>query len=172
MSMLRTAVAIFKGPQQTKEAIEEIQGESLANSKISVVVRSEYLHQGEFREEIAHELAYYPSEINLDQFDAWLVQAPPFIVPNIGEVVAAGPLASQLMHQPKGRGLVEELFTYGLSEIRARHYEHEVRTGHWFVLIQTEHEKINSVCNTLRNYGGKDIEIWNKELDHPIYPHS
>ncbi|HBW35527.1 hypothetical protein [Desulfosporosinus sp. BICA1-9] len=168
--MLKTAIAIFKGPQQTKEAIEEIQGESLANSKISVIVRSEYIHQGEFREEIANELAYYPSEINLDKFNAWLVQAPPFVVSDLGEVVVAGPLASQLMHQPQSRGLNEALFSYGLSETRARHYEHEVRTGHWLVLIQTSHEKINSVANALRSFGGRDIEIWNKEIEHPIYP--
>ncbi len=168
--MRKTVIAIFKGPQQTKEAIEEIQGESLANSKISLIVRSEFIHQGEFREEIANELAYYPSEINLDKFNAWLVQAPPFIVPNLGEIVVAGPLASELMHQPQGRGLVEVLLIYGLSEIRARHYEHEVRTGHWLVLIQTNHEKINSVANALRSFGGRDIEKWNTEIEHPIYP--
>ncbi|MHB8074891.1 hypothetical protein [Desulfosporosinus fructosivorans] len=168
--MRKTAIAIFKGPQQTKEAIEEIQGESLANSKISVIVRSEFIHQGEFREEIANELAYYPSEINLDKFNAWLVQVAPFNVPNLGEVVVAGPLADQLMHQPQGRGLVEVLLIYGLSEIRARHYEHEVRTGHWLVLIQTSHEKINSVANALRSFGGRDIEKWNTEIEHPLYP--
>ncbi|TGE37741.1 hypothetical protein E4K67_13580 [Desulfosporosinus fructosivorans] len=168
--MRKTAIAIFKGPQQTKEAIEEIQGESLANSKISVIVRSEFIHQGEFREEIANELAYYPSEINLDKFNAWLVQVAPFNVPNLGEVVVAGPLADQLMHQPQGRGLVEVLLIYGLSEIRARHYEHEVRTGHWLVLIQTNHEKINSVANALRSFGGRDIEKWNTEIEHPLYP--
>ena len=168
--MRKTAIAIFKGPQQTKEAIEEIQGESLANSKISVIVRSEFIHQGEFREEIANELAYYPSEINLDKFNAWLVQVAPFNVPNLGEVVVAGPLANQLLHQPQGRGLVEVLLIYGLSEIRARHYEHEVRTGHWLVLIQTSHEKINSVANALRSFGGRDIEKWNTEIEHPLYP--
>ncbi|KUO70437.1 MAG: hypothetical protein APF81_08300 [Desulfosporosinus sp. BRH_c37] len=168
--MRKTAIAIFKGPQQTKEAIEEIQGESLANSKISVIVRSEFIHQGEFREEIANELAYYPSEINLDKFNAWLVQVAPFNVLNLGEVVVAGPLAHQLLHQPQGRGLVEVLLIYGLSEIRARHYEHEVRTGHWLVLIQTSHEKINSVANALRSFGGRDIEKWNTEIEHPLYP--
>jgi len=168
--MRKTVIALFKGPQQTKEAIEEIQGESLANSKISLIVRAEFIHQGEFREEIANELAYYPSEINLDKFNAWLVQAPPFVVQNLGEVVVAGPLASELMHQPQGRGLVEVLLIYGLSEIRARHYEHEVRTGHWLVLIQTNHEKINSVANALRSFGGRDIEKWNTEIEHPIYP--
>lgn len=168
--MRKTVIALFKGPQQTKEAIEEIQGESLANSKISVIVRAEYLHQGEFKEEIANELAYYPSEINLDKYNAWLVQTPPFEVPNLGEVVVAGPLASDLLHQPKGRGLVEVLLIYGLSEIRARHYEHEVRTGHWLVLIQTEQEKLNSAANALRSFGGRDIEKWNTEIEHPIYP--
>ncbi len=168
--MRKTAIAIFKGPHQTKEAIEEIQGESLANSKISVIVRSEFIHQGEFREEIANELAYYPSEINLDKFNAWLVQVAPFNVPNLGEVVVAGPLANQLLHQPQGRGLVEVLLIYGLSEIRARHYEHEVRTGHWLVLIQTSQEKINSVANALRSFGGRDIEKWNTEIEHPLYP--
>lgn len=168
--MSRAVVAIFKGPQQTKEAIEEIQGESLANSKISVVVRSEFLHQGSIHEEIADELAYTPPEINLDKYNAWLVQAPPILLPNLGEVVAAGPLANDLMHCPQGQGLVETLLSYGLSEDRARHYEHEVRTGHYFVCIETEQEKVNSVANCLQCYGGRDIEKWNKELSHPLYP--
>lgn len=165
----RSVIAVFKGPQQTKEAIEEIQGESLANSFISVLVRSEYLHQGSFKEEIANELAYHPSEINLDLFNAWLVQAPPMNIPNLGECVAAGPLANDLLHRPHGQGLLEALLSYGLSEERARHYEHEVRTGHYLVLIETEQEKVNSVANALQKFGGRDIEKWNKELDHPLY---
>ena len=168
--MKKTVVGIFKGPQQTKEAIEEIQGESLANSKISVIVRTEYLHQGEFKEEIANELAYYPSEINLDKFNAWLVQAQPFEVPDLGEVAVAGPLAKQLLNQAKDRGLAEALMTYGITNERARHYEHEVRTGHWLVLIQTNHDKQNSVANALKAFGGKDVEKWTSEIDHPIYP--
>lgn len=168
--MLRTIVAVFKSPVQTKEALEEIQGESLANSRISLVVRHEYLHQSNVKEEIASELAYYPTEKNLDAFNSWLVQAPPLNIPNLGEVLAAGPFANVLMRLPKGAGLSDALLGYGLSGERARHYEHEVRTGHYLVLIQTEHEKANSVANTLQCYGGRDIEKWNKELQHPIYP--
>lgn len=166
---MRSVLAIFKGPQQTKEAIEEIQGESLANSFISVLVRSEYLHQGSFKEEIANELAYHPSEINLDLFNAWLVQAPPMNIPNLGECVVAGPLANDLLHKPHGQGLVEALLSYGVSEESARHYEHEARTGHYLVLIQTEQEKVNSVANALQKFGGRDIEKWNKELNHALY---
>jgi hypothetical protein len=168
--MRSTAIAIFKGPQQTKEVIDKILGESLANSKVSVIVRTEYIHQGEFHEEIANELAYYPSEINLDKFNTWLVQAPPIDVPNLGQVVVAGPLASQLMHQSQGKGLADALYHYGLTEIRARHYEHEVRTGHWLVLVQTSHNQVNSVANTLHSFGGRDIEKWNTNIGHPIYP--
>lgn len=165
----RSVLAIFKGPQQTKEAVEEIQGESLANSYISVIVRSEYLHQGSFNEEIANELAYHPAEINLDRFNAWLVQSPPIDVPNLGNCVVAGPLANDLLHRPHGQGLGEALLSYGLSEERVRHYEHEVRTGHFLVLIETEQEKVNSVANALQHFGGRDIEKWNKALDHPLY---
>lgn len=165
----RSVIAIFKGPQQTKEAIEEIQGESLANSFISVLVRSEYLHQGNIKEELANELAYHPAEINFDLFNAWLVQAPPIDIPNLGECVIAGPLANDLLHRPHGQGLGEALLSYGISEERARHYEHEARSGHFLVLIQTEQEKVNSVANALQKFGGRDIEKWNKELDHPTY---
>lgn len=167
--MLKTVVGIFKSPIQTKEALEEIQGESLANSKISVVVRQEYLRQGNVKEEIASEIAYYPVEKNLDQFNAWLVQSPPIDVPNLGIVLAAGPIANVLTHLPAGMGFEEALRGYGLSDIRARHYENEIRTGHYFVLVQTEQEKVNSVANTLQCYGGRDIEKWNKEILHPMY---
>lgn len=67
------------------------------------------------------------------------------------------------MHRPHGQGLAEALLSYGLSEERAHHYEHEVRTGHYFVCIETEHEKVNSLANCLQCYGGRDIEKWKKE---------
>jgi len=167
--MSKTAIAIFKGSQQMKGAIQEIQGGSLANSKISVMIRSQFIHQGEFREEIANELAYHPNDVSSDIFNAWLVQAPPFDVLNLGEVVVAGPLANELMHQAQGRGLVEALVGYGLSEMRAKHYEQEVRVGHWLVLIQTDQEKINKLANTLSSYGGRDIEKWSTKIEHPIH---
>ncbi|MHB1652273.1 MAG: hypothetical protein ACYCVD_07310 [Desulfitobacteriaceae bacterium] len=168
--MLRTIVALFKGSVQTKEAVEEIQGESLANSKISVLIRQEFLKQRNVTEEIASEIAYYPVEKNLDLFNAWLVQSPPIEVFNLGQVLAAGPLANVLTHLPAGNGLAEALMGYGLTDTRAHHYEHEVRTGHYLVLVQTEQEKTNSVANTLQCYGGRDIEKWNKEINHPLYP--
>lgn len=168
--MLRTIVAIFKSPIQTKEAVEEIQGESLANSRISIVVRQEYLRKNNVQEEIASELSYYPVEKNLDNFNAWLVQAPPFHLENLGQVLAAGPLAQVLISLPQGAGLTDALLSYGLSGERARHYEHKVRSGRYLVLIQTDHEKMHSVANTLQCYGGRDIETWNKELEHPLYP--
>lgn len=167
--MLKTIIATFRGPQQTKEAVEEIQGESLANSRISVVVRSNYLHQGDFQEEYAHELLI-PVEKTFDRFNAWLVLAPPFSVPDLGEIVAAGPLAGELMKQPQGHGFAHALLKYGLTEERAFHYEHKVRSGHFFVLIQTEHEKANSVANALQNFGGQEVEKWSKEIEHPTYP--
>jgi len=169
IKMLRTVLAVFKGPHQTKEAIEEIQGESLANSYISVIVRAEYLQQRNFHEEIANELSYVPTEINLDRFNAWLVQAPPMDIPNIGKCVVAGPLANELLHNQEGKGLADALLTYGLSEERARHYEYEVRSGHFLVLISTEQEKVNSVANALQKFGGRDIEKWSKTLDHPLH---
>jgi hypothetical protein len=169
IKMLRTVLAVFKGPQQTKEAIEEIQGESLANSYISVIVRSEYLHQRDFKEEIANELAFVPTEINLDRFNAWLVQAPPMDIPNLGKCVVAGPLANELLHGQADQGLADALLTYGLTPERARHYEYEVRSGHFLVVITTEQEKVNSVANALQKFGGRDIEKWNRELDHPLH---
>lgn len=168
--MYRSVIAVFKSSQQTKEAIEEIQGESLANSCISVVVRTEYIHQGSFKEEIATELAYAPTEINLDQFNAWLIQTPPINVPDLGEVVAAGPLGNELLHHPKGQGLAEALVTYGLTEERAKNYENMVRMGYYLVLIQTEHEKVNSVANALEKFGAHEVEKWSKTIDHALNP--
>ncbi|CAA7602054.1 Hypothetical protein DEACI_2726 [Acididesulfobacillus acetoxydans] len=168
--MLRTVVAVFKGPAQTKEALEEIQGESLANSKISLVVRQDFLRQRNFAEEIASELSYRPVEKNLDLFNAWLVQAPPFDIPNLGVTLAAGPIANTLSHLPDGAGLADALLSHGLSGERARHYEHEVRTGHYLVLVETEREKVNSVANALSSFGGRDVEKWSKELEHPLFP--
>ncbi|NMA69386.1 MAG: hypothetical protein GX958_08210 [Desulfitobacterium sp.] len=169
--MPRTIIAVFKGPQQVKEAVEEIQGESLANSKISLIVRTDYLHQDSYSEEFANELTIGSTEIDFEHLNGWLIHSPPTYIPNLGECIIAGPLADELLHGRKSQGLADALITYGLSPERARHYEHKVRRGHHLVLVTVSQEKVNSVANTLQGFGGRDIEKWSKDLDHPLHIH-
>lgn len=169
--MARTIIAVFKGPQQVKEAIEEIQGESLANSKISLIVRTDYLHQGSFGEEYANELTVGPTEMDFEQFSGWLIHSPPTNIPDLGKCIIAGPLADELLHGREGQGLADTLITYGLSPERARYYENKVRRGHHLVIVTVSQEKANSVANTLQGFGGRDIEKWSKDLGHPLHIH-
>ena len=167
--MLINIISTFKGQQQAKEALEEIRISSLANSKISVLTRTASMDQT-FSEEFASELTYVLSEPSLENFNGWLVFTEPFNLVNIGEVVAAGPLANELIHGAENKSLSDHLLHHGLSDQRASYYEEKVRDGHYLILVETDSDKDSATANTLTRYGGRDIEKWHKELDHPIYP--
>lgn len=159
--MRRAVLAVFKYLAQTKEAIEELRNESLSNNYISVVVPSRSLYGGEYKEEFAAELTAFPPEKSLAIFDGYLVQSGPVELPNLGEVLAAGPFAGTLL-QEKDKGLSGNLANFGVSEDHARRYEQEVRDGKILLIVESDNEKINEIANCLYCYGGREVEKWSR----------
>lgn len=167
--MRRAVLALFKSLTQSKEAIEELRKESLANSYISVVVPSRSLYTEKFKEEFASELTAFPAEKSLGIFDGYLVQSGPIELPDIGEVLAAGPFAGNLLHETE-KGVSGNLANFGVSEKVANHYEQGVRDGKILVIVESDQSKINEIANVLTSYGGREVEKWSRTTNSPTYP--
>ncbi len=166
--MRRSVIGVFKSPNQAKQAIEEIRGESLANNYISVVVRSRTLYSDDHKEEFAQELTRFPAEKMLGIFNGYLVQSGPIELPGIGEVMAGGPLAGSLV-QETDKGLAGNLANYGLTHEHAVHYEREVLDGNVLVVVEADSDYINEIANHLYTYGGRQIEKWSRTTNSPTY---
>jgi hypothetical protein len=166
--MRRAVIGVFKSLDQAKEATVEIRGESLANNYISVVVRSRTLYSGKHQEEFAQELTRFPAEKMLGIFDGYLVQSGPIELPEVGEVMAGGPLAGALVQETE-KGLAGNLANYGVTKDHANHYEQAVKDGRVLVVVEADSDYINEIANHLYTYGGRQIEKWSRTTNKPTY---
>lgn len=79
------------------------------------------------------------------------------VIPGIGPLVAAGPIAGLLSGAATG-GIAGGLIDWGIPEKRGKHYEGEVRKGKTLVTVRTSDDKIGDAAGIMRNFGAKDVE--------------
>ncbi len=160
--MRGAVLGVFNSLIQARQAVEKIRRESPPNNYISVVVRSRTLYSGAHREEFAQELTLFPAEKILGIFDGYLVQSGPMELPGLGEILAGGPFAGELL-QEKERGLSGNLASLGLlPPEHTSDFEQQVRDGSILVIVEADGEHANAIANHLHSFGGRQIEKWSR----------
>lgn len=145
--MRRTVIGVFKSLEQAEKALREIEALGYANNQISVVVNKDGI---------------------LHNFDGFLVQADNIELPEIGTVIAGGPLAGALIQGDKS--LAEALSYYGVSGERGAQIENLVDEGWVLAVIETNNAKAGEVANILNGYGAHRVEKWSKSINKPLTP--
>lgn len=159
--MKRTVVSLFEHLEDAERAIKLIDPQ-MAYAHISIVVKNN-------RKNPDLEASMSAYETRLHSMDGVLVQSPVIDVPQLGKVVAAGPLAGALMQDDKG--LSDSLIYSGVNARAAQDYEDKVRKGHTLVVIGSDTSKTNEIANLLLQHGAYDVKKWSENLDHPLYPY-
>lgn len=168
--MRRTITGLFKSLEHTVNAIREIEGRGLANNQISLVAKTQLNNQESFYAEYAADLTAPGAENVFGHLNDVLVQTPKFEVEDLGEIAAAGPLGGILMREAD-TGLASALVSaYGVTSDRAHYLTEQVKEGRILTVIQTNNVKASEVANVIGDYGAKEVELWNKNLDHPTHP--
>lgn len=160
MSIKKTVLAIFPSFPPAARAVRTVDAKRLANSEISLLVKT----PSPFREEVGEEL--FPK----DNLSGVLVGGNTFDLPEIGPVMALGPLAGFLQKHPE-HGISRALINYGLTESKADFFARGVMDGQTLVLCETNNDKANNLANILEENGGDFVEKWNKHVHRPEYPH-
>lgn len=170
--MRRTITGLFKSLEHATNAIREIEGRGLANNEISLVATTSYQNVENFYSDYAADLTAPGGENVFSHLNDVLVQTPKFEVVDVGEIAAAGPLGGTLMRE-QDTGLASALISrYGVISDRAHTISDEVRLGKILAVIETNNVKANEVANLIGDYGAREVEVWNKNLDHPTHPHT
>jgi len=85
------------------------------------------------------------------------VGAGALVIPGIGPLIAAGPIAGMLSGAAAG-GVAGGLIDWGIPEERSKYYEGKVKEGRVLVSVHTDDQKISDAEETLKQLGAQDVE--------------
>lgn len=166
--MAKTVVGIFRGQERAKEAIDELKSQGFDEKEISLVAKEKKGESGNITEEEDKGFeGFSMGQQNLGEgifaggalggITGLLAGAGALLIPGVGPIIAAGPLASFLTGIVGG-GLVGGLVDFGIPEERGRHFEERVKRGDILVSVKAEDNEVEQVTSTLERYGAEDVE--------------
>ncbi len=80
------------------------------------------------------------------------------IIPGVGPIIAAGPMAGILTGALTG-GVAGGLIDYGIPEEHSRHYENKVHEGKIIVIVKPNENEVNKVKDILNDYKALEVDI-------------
>ncbi len=162
--METTVVGIMQETSQAEEAVREMREQGFEENEISIVARDE-------REEAQEGSEISFEDQNLSDGTATggaiggvaglLMGAGALLIPGVGPIIAAGPLAGALTGVVTG-GIAGGLIDFGIPEERGKEYEERVKKGDILVAIKTDEERVDPAASILRRHGAEEVE------SHPV----
>lgn len=87
-----------------------------------------------------------------------LIGAGSMVIPGLGIIAAAGPVAGLLSGAVTG-GIVGGLVDLGIPESESRRYEGDIRGGKVLFSMKTDDDKVDRVTSILRNNGASNVKV-------------
>ncbi|RQD75397.1 MAG: DUF1269 domain-containing protein [Candidatus Syntrophonatronum acetioxidans] len=153
-------IGIMSENSQAEKAVEAMRKKGFGDNEISIVAK-EQEQGGQAGEDLSF------ADQNLSDGTATggaiggvaglLMGAGALLIPGVGPIIAAGPLAGALTGVITG-GIAGGLIDFGIPEERGRHYEERVKEGNILVAVKTKEDKVDSAASILRQYGAEDVE--------------
>ena len=158
--MAKTVVGVFESENQAKEAINELKRKGFDEREISLIAREK--REGTEEED---EMTMAEQDLGdgmltggaLGGLAGILAGAGALLIPGVGPIIAAGPLAA-FLSGVVGGGLVGGLVDYGIPEDRGRHFEERVKQGGILVTLKASDNEVSQAIEVLSLYGADDIE--------------
>ena len=163
--MAKAVIGVFQSEDRAKDAISELKKQGFDEREISLVAKEKESLGGDDDE---HSGGLTMEQQNLSEgimtggalggIAGLLAGAGALLIPGVGPIIAAGPLAAFLTGVVGG-GLVGGLVDFGIPEERGRHYEERVKRGDVLVTVKANDDEVTQITSVLERYGGEDIEI-------------
>lgn len=152
--MERSVVGVFYDKDGAESALRELKEKGF-EKEISLVAKDEEKDQMSMENQDLTEGAFTGGAIG--GVAGLLAGTGALLIPGIGPIVAAGPIAATLTGVVTG-GLAGSLVDYGIPEERREHYEEQVKQGGILITLKSAEEKVDEAAEILRNHGAEDVE--------------
>jgi len=162
--MTKAVIGVFRNEERAKEAISELKNQGFDEREISLIAqeKKEREEDDERRGNLTMERQNLGEGVMtggaLGGIAGLLAGAGALLIPGIGPIIAAGPLAAFLTGVVGG-GLVGGLVDYGIPEERGRYFEERVKRGDILVTVKAEEDEVSQITSVLKRFGGEDVEV-------------
>ena len=155
--MTNTIIGTFNNRQDAENATYKLRNEGFSTENISIIGgMNDYDNSTSITNDSAENLT---AGAVLGGVAGLLIGAGTFVVPGLGLVAAAGPLAGLISGAVAG-GVVGGLVNLGVPETESRGYEDKLRNGKFILTIRTEHDNIDTIKNVISSYGATDVNVY------------
>jgi hypothetical protein len=161
-------VALYPSPASAAAAARVLHAAGVPRDRISVIARN---HDEDMA--LAEEMDATPgvdiedsrAAARLGELSGYVLAAIALVLPGIGAIVAAGPLAAGL-GEAAGHvagGLASALRGAGVDEERANALQHAVEEGSVLLAVHTDPAEVASIASMLERSGAAQVETanWN-----------
>ncbi len=166
--MAKAVIGVFSSEERAKEAVNDLKRQGFDEKEISLIAKEKRAKGAggeEGERDFGGEMTMGEQNISdgvltggaIGGIAGVLAGAGALLIPGVGPIIAAGPLAAFLTGMVGG-GLVGGLVDFGIPEERGRHFEERVRQGDILVTLKVEEEQVRKVSSLLERYGAEDVE--------------
>lgn len=162
--MTKTVSGIFKQRGQAEKAVEALRAKGF-HQEISIIAKEDdnYKHIDQNSQMSGGDSVL--DGLTTGGFIGGLaglaVGAGALVIPGLGPLVAAGPIAGLLSGATTG-GFAGGLIDYGIPEAEGQRMENELRQGSIVALVQTSENKVDEAASILRENGAIDVKSFVK----------
>lgn len=175
--MAKTVIGIFQSERVAKEAVEDLRRAGF-DREISVLAKDQ---EGSGRQTDDAEQTETGSSMGIDANEAIAGNADPsvsdgattggvlggiaglavgagaLVIPGIGPLIAAGPIAGLLSGAATG-GVGGALIDWGVPAEEGQHYEEQIKQGNIMVAVNTDEKHASEAEETLNSHGAEEIK--------------
>ncbi|HHX18755.1 MAG TPA: hypothetical protein GX727_07845 [Clostridium sp.] len=156
--MAKTIVGIFNNEDNAQRAAEQIKEQGLRTDDISIVARKN--DEGNTMEMKNDNISNgVVTGGILGGAAGLLIGAGSMVIPGLGIIAAAGPIAGLLSGAVTG-GIVGSLIDLGIPEDRSEKYEADVREGKILFSMKADEDKIDEISTILRNNMAESVNSY------------
>jgi len=168
--MSRTVVAIFDNYSNAENAARQIKEKRLRTDDISIIVKDSEDNR-DTNGTMGFNMSTSSKGINdnisdgvisggiLGGLAGLLIGAGSMVIPGLGIIAAAGPIAGLLSGAVTG-GIVGGLVDLGIPENRSRQYETDIKAGKILFSMKTDDDKVSFISSILRDNGAVSVDSY------------
>ncbi len=160
--MSKTVVGIFESERVAKEAIEDLRRAGF-EKEISLLAKNQEGegNRGGMDMETGTVADGVATGGVLGGLGGLAVGAGALVIPGLGPLIAAGPIAGLLSGAATG-GIAGGLVDWGIPEEEGRQYEEELKQNKVMVAVNSSEDNISEAENVLKNHGAQQVKVHNK----------